>query len=87
MIQAENFKSFLKEKNAYEKFCVNIKKQRGNSFDDITIDREYFGDIINEEISWTLTLEGSLFWSNMNEIWNAAVRNNKQYNVGYKSIW
>ncbi len=87
MIQADNFKSFLKENNAYEKFCENISKQRNNSFDEVTMHRDYFGDIINEELYWSRTNEGDAFWSNLNDVWNAAVRNNKQYNVGYKSIW
>lgn len=87
MTQAENFRNFLMENEAYEKFCINIKMHRGNSFSSVTDGRKNLSGIIDSELHWDATNEGQDYWSNLNNTWNRACRNGIQFTYGYKSIW
>lgn len=84
--KAENFRNFLIEHEAYEKFCANILEQHGFSFERVT-DRKYMSGVIDSSISWDRTPEGHAYWERLNSTWNEACSSQRVFAPKYKSIW
>lgn len=91
MPQRENFKNFLILHDCYDSYCNNLDNQRNSTFDAIIdpyiILRPNLLGIIDSTLVWDNTDQGSNFWSDINSKWNDAVRSNKKFTIGYKSIW
>ena len=87
MSKAENFRNFLVQHAAFEKYCINIKNQRRSTFKNAVNHRLSFNSIIDETLSWASTPEGRNYWSNLNALWNSSLKEGKKFKPEYKSIW
>ena len=86
MTSTENFKNFLSENNAYDKYCSDIEKQHGINFITVTMGRKDFRNIINDTLMWPAT-DNCHLWETLSNTWNKAVSSNKQFYNNCRSIW
>ena len=83
-----NFKNFLIQKDYFEKYCLNLKKQKNKTFDEfISTQRGPLLGVINNSFTWYKALEGGDFWRNINDEWDSALMNKVIFNLKYRSIW
>ncbi len=87
MDQINNFRNFLKKYGAYEKFCANLLAQRNSSFEKTMHRHSNLSGVINKNLTWSSTLEGQDYWSNLNKLWNTGCKLDVEFIPGYKSIW
>jgi len=80
----ENFRNFLIQNDAYEKFC-NALECRSKRFNDCNPSNLH--GVINNSLVWSSTPEGSDYWSRLNKLWNRALDKGVEFKLTYKSIW
>ena len=86
MTHSENFKNFLIIEGSYEKFCNNIMKQRGSTFEEI-MRSESLLTVIDRSLSWHDCPEVDGYWCKINSKWRAAYTKGIQFNNRCRSIW
>ena len=86
MTQIENFKNFLMIEGSYEKFCDNLMKQRGRTFENTVNSRDII-TVIDDSFSWNDCPEVDGYWAKLNSKWRIACNNSTKFNNQCRSIW
>jgi hypothetical protein len=64
------FVSFLKNESAYENYVRNLYEKRKMTIAELINHNYMNGSVIDYTLTWSLTPEGTTYWSDLNGKWH-----------------